>query len=612
MPDTAPNPPRFRWLKRLALCIAIALVGLALLRVYWGHREQSEFDRLVEAARDKGYPVYFEDLQPPQPSTQDNRATYIDAALQSIPYVSAQGQYIDNTDWYNEGGADTFDEHQLPDPVTDNAAYLAQFQLVLDAIRQAEALTRSDWTRGQPIPRPALNMLIPHLGECRRLARVIEDAIHRAMAEANYPLAVDMLGDLMTIADTLRDDPYGLINHLVLASIRAMAARAVQDVIPQLPDDPALAQQLEQLNTRWLDEAWAEQGLAHAYRAEMWSACDYVDGMIEGRYSYSQFFGYTPDHLLPLEFGPSRRLLRPYYQSDLSFMVRYYTALIDAVDGCTNQQDFDNRVAQSGVQAMAEALADAPYLWPIEYPISIEALWSPQSAVRTHFRHLATARLCATAIALKRYTIDHGQRPDTLADLVPDYLDAVPDDPFVLNRKVTYLPGGASPVIDRRGGGFQVQQQAPYREVGRRSGLTFPLLYCVGNDGTDDGGLFPIHDESGRIDGGFTGQDTPTDWCFFLTELPNPIPDPRVLPFNQRSRNVNPFAPSSLTGPPPSPGSGGIAPGQPGSAQQAPQTNTPDADPLSAGDEEQVDEQDPGGQDGEDEQRPDQPQQRDP
>ncbi|MFI4860856.1 MAG: hypothetical protein ACIAXF_09275 [Phycisphaerales bacterium JB063] len=410
MTSPAPNPPRYRWLKRLALFCTVALVGLALLRLYWGHREQSDLDELAAAARDKGYPVYFEDLQPAQLAARDNRATYIDTALQSIPYINTQGQYIDDTDWYNEGGADYFEEHKLPDPVADNAAYLAQFQPVLDAVRQAQALSRTDWTHGQPITRPALAMLIPHLSECRRLTRVIQDAIQRAMDEEDYPLALAMLGDLMTVADTLRDDPYSLIDHLVNISIRTAAAHTVQGVLPGLPDDPTLAPHLEQLNALWLDEAWAEQGLAQAYQTELWNIFDYIQGIIEGRYSYTQYFGYTPRHLTPLEFAPTRRLLRPYYQSDLAFILRYYTAFIDATLGCINHQDFHDRLDQAGIDAMDNALDDAPNEWPIEYPFSNEAVWTPRNSARTHFRHLATTRLCATAIALKRYTLDHGQR----------------------------------------------------------------------------------------------------------------------------------------------------------------------------------------------------------
>ena len=71
-----------------------------------------------------------------------------------------------------------------------------------------------------------------------------------------------------------------------------------------------------------------------------------------------------------------------------------------------------------------------------------------------------TARqIVITAIALKRYQLQHGQWPDQLAELVPQYLQAIPQDAMT-------------------------GQPLPYH---RKSDGTF-LLYSVGDDGVDNGG----------------------------------------------------------------------------------------------------------------------------
>ena len=64
-----------------------------------------------------------------------------------------------------------------------------------------------------------------------------------------------------------------------------------------------------------------------------------------------------------------------------------------------------------------------------------------------------------TAIALKRYELQHHQLPDTLDKLVPDFLESVPTD---------YMDG----------------QPLRYR---RNADGSF-LLYSVGENGKDDGG----------------------------------------------------------------------------------------------------------------------------
>ncbi len=73
------------------------------------------------------------------------------------------------------------------------------------------------------------------------------------------------------------------------------------------------------------------------------------------------------------------------------------------------------------------------------------------------------------AIALKRYQLQHGHWPDQLAELVPQYLPAIPQDAMT-------------------------NQPLPYH---RKSGGIF-LLYSVGEDGMDNGGdpTFPKDGEN--------------------------------------------------------------------------------------------------------------------
>ena len=79
--------------------------------------------------------------------------------------------------------------------------------------------------------------------------------------------------------------------------------------------------------------------------------------------------------------------------------------------------------------------------------------------------------MAATALALRLYEVDHGARPGSLSDLVPEYLPTLPLDPFdPAARSLQYLPEGA----------------------GAR-------LYSVGKDGRDDGGAYALR-ATGDID----------------------------------------------------------------------------------------------------------------
>ena len=56
--------------------------------------------------------------------------------------------------------------------------------------------------------------------------------------------------------------------------------------------------------------------------------------------------------------------------------------------------------------------------------------WSCRSVYRALFRHHFDMRALATALACRSYKARHGAYPKALSDLVPEFLDEVPRDPF--------------------------------------------------------------------------------------------------------------------------------------------------------------------------------------
>ena len=76
-------------------------------------------------------------------------------------------------------------------------------------------------------------------------------------------------------------------------------------------------------------------------------------------------------------------------------------------------------------------------------------------------RDLAEVRAARLAVAIRRYQLAHGDLPEELDDLVPQFLDAVLLDPFTGNAM---------------------------QYIRTETGYT---VYSVNNDGNDDGGVFP-------------------------------------------------------------------------------------------------------------------------
>lgn len=85
--------------------------------------------------------------------------------------------------------------------------------------------------------------------------------------------------------------------------------------------------------------------------------------------------------------------------------------------------------------------------------------WGMSATVRKTIRMETACRVVVTAVALKRFQLKHEKLPETLGELAPEFLSSVPIDPYD-GKPLRYHPNADG---------------------------TF-LLYCVGEDGVDDGG----------------------------------------------------------------------------------------------------------------------------
>ncbi len=100
--------------------------------------------------------------------------------------------------------------------------------------------------------------------------------------------------------------------------------------------------------------------------------------------------------------------------------------------------------------------------------VQILLLPEPQLITAIAFDREFKGRALEAAIALRRYQLEHGAWPETLEALVPDYLEAVPRDPFDESRPLNY---------DRE----------------RR------MIWSIGKDFVDEGGVY-AEDDDGNPD----------------------------------------------------------------------------------------------------------------
>jgi len=120
--------------------------------------------------------------------------------------------------------------------------------------------------------------------------------------------------------------------------------------------------------------------------------------------------------------------------------------------------DYDAMVARFSKLHVADARGS--FFRALDIPDHGELwTWNPSRNLQKTLRMEAARLIVVTAIALKRFQLKHDQWPESLTEVVPEFLPSVPIDPYD-GKPLRYRPNGDG---------------------------TY-LLYCVGKDGVDDGG----------------------------------------------------------------------------------------------------------------------------
>jgi len=422
--------------KRGGLCawhVVLGVVGLlVVLIVLLIMAQRGGIERQLKALRAQGHPTSFAELAARHqvPEGTENAAEV---------YMKAFAAYLAPADQAN-----TLVAGEAPLPVAGTALpetvaaatenFLAENEASLALLRQAGTIEqcRYDWDYVQGM---SFLLSLKHCAQLLAAAMVSQG--QRDDAEAVLAHLEDELG----LIRSLQHEP-SLISYLVRVACTALSLRAVEQTlsVTSFTDE-----QLTQMD-RMLAEAVSTLDLTDALIGERCFMIEYtrdpsklgrgnapamrIPGL--GGLGMADILDYMADCIAASELPPVERAVR-FRQihdelDDLSFLHTVVKILAPAL----------GRVAELDLRCRA---------------------------------HLDLAR---TALAIERYRLATGGVPDQLAELVPQYLDAVPIDPF-----------DGQPLRYRR-------TEAGYR------------LYSIMEDAQDNGGL--TRDEVNKGD--------PYDLCF--------------------------------------------------------------------------------------------------
>ncbi|MCH7719622.1 MAG: hypothetical protein IH988_01345, partial [Planctomycetes bacterium] len=301
----------------------------------------------------------------------------------------------------------------------------------------------------QPI---SITMSFPHLRPLRSAGKLLSLDATIALIDGEFSRAAEDLRIQLRLAALLNEEP-DLISRLVQISIATLAIKSLENTlrVGDLPEtmlsklDGEFASHLSSATFRWA--LWAE-------RANFVEICD---RLALGEMSSA---GLSSISDVPPELGSDPAL---FFRRNQLKGTQMLSELIAAGD--------DPRAM---IKAAKEMTTETAKLSMALYPLVHMLLASLDRAVMLHIRSTAQMACARTAIGAERFRLNTGRLPNSPDELVPDYLDEWPTDPF---------------------------DGQPMRFAITDDGI---VIYSVDDDATDDGGsVAPAEGEKQPRDRGF-------------------------------------------------------------------------------------------------------------
>ncbi len=289
-------------------------------------------------------------------------------------------------------------------------------------------------------PNPLMTLLEPQQ-KVRSTTNLLHyDAILRAH-DGDMSGAMSACAAAINAGRSLGDEPFA-ISQLIRIACIAVGCQTLERVLAQGEPEPEDLERLQSL----LQQEDAHSTQAIIWRGERAMQQATFEGLEKGTIKLDQLISNFRLDQSPLEHLAFR--LRVNYANDHALMLSLMNRGIATTRLPSHQQAAAEKELIAEVRRQAERAVLVRLLFP--------ALEKVSEAAR---RKQAQVRCMMTTLAVERYRQAHGSWPETLNQLVPEMLAAVPLDPF---------------------------DGEPLRYVKVADGI---IVYTIGVDGVDNGGV---------------------------------------------------------------------------------------------------------------------------
>jgi hypothetical protein len=475
-----PYPPRRWWLKRIAIASGVFTAAFITLFAAWHYYADQRLQAAIDKIKAAGEPLFPADFNTPPIPDEDNAVVLLEQAGEMILANEELLSLRLDGCFAFVGSDDEF--------ISSCGILVETYGEALDLVRQARNRPLARWpTKAQS---PLLDFEICNLAAQRSIAKLLSIRIRWLVLHSQHAEAARSIGDILTVAAVV-DHHLSLLGHLVALSIEEFGLRAIEDNGGRLADrgtlprehlETSLQDEIRHLIRQLLSEDRLKARFFYALQFERAFQFDLLQEAIRMKVSLN---GVAIDESSSWKYRwPLTHLLtEPPLQFVAADFIDYSIQCLPASQAST-QPEHDTILAAVRKPTRLARPQDSA-IW-IQGSMASMVAPSFHRARLLHYRLLSRRQLAATALAIRLHELDHGHRPVTLDELVPDYLPAVPVDPMSSNGVIQYLPDAEH-----------------------------PRLYSIGPDGIDDGGEY-VYRSEGRIN--YDVADIP----FFLDGQPPP------------------------------------------------------------------------------------------
>lgn len=445
--DAPGAPRRRRWILRAILVLVLILILLPIGYWGWGVYQRHLLNEVIAKLHAAGEPVLPEDFNNSSTTDSENPVPELRAAAEMLPHDLDIDESAADEAEMEKWSAVLYAEFPLT--ATESSTLreiVAAHQAALAHIDAAFHKTgRADWQIR--FESPVIRKRLTDLNRQRTVAKLLRLAVMDAHQRGDDAEAIKRVREMLLVSRSLYSCPF-LVGHLVAVGDGDMAMDAVEGITPDLRIDTGVAPgrsvssgEIHLLIAQLLDERDQRAGIEYGLRSERMMQVDSARWAAKGKGDPSH-----PDTnaeslaafaLGPLAFRDARLLIGLNAQVAAAARAQTWPACDDNLPPFVEMTDWDSR------------------LHPF-YSILRPAY---RRAMLQDFCAITSRRMHAVALAMRWYSAAHaGNRPAKLEELVPDYLPAVPRDPFATDAPLRYRPGAD------------------------------PVVYSVGENGTDEGG----------------------------------------------------------------------------------------------------------------------------